>query len=194
MKFVLCLWVLALCAMGAPARAQEPGTPSRLFSDSAIARAVAAIPVEIQQIDPRADWSRVVRLSASTPIVLRTRAGTSKRCRFVSADAATLTVVDLEDPSAPTLRVARDDVEEIMQRTGRRGSRLGAAIGVGAGVFLGVGSAIALAYKDCGGNCADEKFLIGLSLIGMPVAGGFAGYYLPGDGRKLTTVYLRPSG
>jgi hypothetical protein len=194
MKLRVIVWVLAVVGIGVPARAQAPVPAPRLFSDEAIGRAIARMPIEISQVDPRADWSRVMGLSAAQPIIVRTRGGAPRRGRFVSADASTLTVVDLEAPGTPTLRLARTDVDEILQRTGRRGSVLGAAIGAGGGVLLGIVSAINLAFMDCGGSCGDERFLIGLSLVGIPVAGGFAGYYLPGDSRRLTTIYLRPPG
>lgn len=194
MKSRVFVWVLVVVGIGVPAWAQAPVPAPRLFSDEAIGRAIAKMPIETPQVDPRADWSRVMGLSAADPIIVRTRGGAARRGRFVSADATTLTVVDLEAPGTPTLRLARTDVDEILQRTGRRGSVLGAAIGAGAGVFLGVGSAIALATRQCGNSCADERFLIGVSLVGIPVAGGLAGYYLPGDARRLTTIYLRPPG
>ena len=34
-----------------------------------------------------------------------------------------------------------------------------------------------LAFKQCGGSCNDEKFLMGASLVGFPVLGGSLGYW-----------------
>jgi hypothetical protein len=134
----------------------------------------------------------VQQLAASTEIVLSARGLTSRKCRLVTATETTLAVVDLDDANRPTLQIPRDEVLEIKQRTGGRGSWLGAVIGTGAGVLLGVGSAITLATRQCGGSCDDEKFLIGLSIAGLPIAGGLAGYYLPKASRTLTTIYRRP--
>jgi hypothetical protein len=143
-------------------------------------------------MDPRAGWARVQQLAGSTEIVLSARGLMSRKCRLVAASDTTLTVVDLDDSKRPTLQIPRDEVLEIQQWIGGRGSWLGAAIGTGAGVLFGVGSAIALATRQCGGSCADEKFLIGASIAGLPIAGGLAGYYLPKTRRSLTTIYRKP--
>ena len=62
-------------------------------------------------------------------------------------------------------------------RQSRRGV-IGAVIGAAAGAVLGVGLAIGYATRDCGGSCRDERVMIGVSLIGIPVAAGIAGYYI----------------
>ena len=36
---------------------------------------------------------------------------------------------------------------------------------------------LVLGFKQCGSSCDDEKFLILLSVIGLPIAGGVLGYY-----------------
>jgi hypothetical protein len=43
---------------------------------------------------------------------------------------------------------------------------------------LGVGLAIEYATRDCGSSCSDERAMIGVSLIGIPIAGGLAGYHI----------------
>ena len=55
---------------------------------------------------------------------------------------------------------------------------VGAVIGAAAGVVVGVGLAIGYATRDCGNSCSDERAMIGVSLIGIPVGAGFAGYYI----------------
>ncbi len=141
--------------------------------------------------DPRHDWSRLRQLAGSE-IVLRAQGLPASRCRLVLFEDAGLTAVDLDSPNRNTLRIARADVDEVSQWIGRRGSPLGAVIGAGVGIVAGVWLALGLAFKQCGRSCSDEKFLIGLSLVGTPIAGGFLGYRLPGDSRTLTTIYLRP--
>ena len=62
-------------------------------------------------------------------------------------------------------------------RQSKRGV-IGAVIGAAAGVVLGVGLAIGYATRDCGSSCGDERVMIWASLIGIPVAGGLAGYHI----------------
>jgi hypothetical protein len=196
MKSIVRSLVAVLClAATLPASAHEPNAddrPHRMFTTGALKRAVAGVPVDAAaRVDPQTDWSEVRRLAPSAEIIVTAGGMTSRSCRFVSADDAMLTVIDLEGADRPARQIARDDVREIRRWIGRRGSKLGAAIGAGAGAFLGFVSALNLAYRDCGGDCSDEKFLMGLSLVGMPVAGGFAGYYVPKGGRQLQTIYLK---
>ena len=76
--------------------------------------------------------------------------------------------------------------------TRKRGSKLGAVIGAGVAGVVGVGMAIGLATKDCEGSCTDEKVGIGLALVGLPIGGGFAGYYLFPGKPRVEVIYTRP--
>ena len=51
--------------------------------------------------------------------------------------------------------------------------------------------ALNVAFRDCGGNCSDERLLMGAALVGTPVAGGFLGYHA--FARTNQVVYRRPS-
>jgi hypothetical protein len=62
-------------------------------------------------------------------------------------------------------------------RRSKRGA-IGAVIGAAAGAVLGVGLAVNYATRQCGSSCSDEKALIWASLIGIPIGGGVAGYYI----------------
>jgi hypothetical protein len=62
-------------------------------------------------------------------------------------------------------------------RQSKRGA-IGAVIGAAAGAVLGVGLAVGLATRDCGSGCGDERAMIWVSLIGIPIAGGLAGYHI----------------
>ena len=62
-------------------------------------------------------------------------------------------------------------------RQSKRGV-IGAVVGAAAGAVLGVGLAIGYATRDCGSSCSDERAMIGVSLIGIPVVGGLAGYHI----------------
>jgi hypothetical protein len=182
------LWV----ASGTAATAQAPGTAKPVFTGHAITAALShATAAIVAPQDPPYDWSRLRQLT-NMEIVLFAQGLTGRRCRLVAVEDAALTVVDLESPGRATLRIPRTDINEIRQWMGRRGSRLGAIIGAAGGFGLGFASALALSYKQCGGSCADERILIGASLVGMPIAGGLLGYRLAGDKRVLTTIYLKP--
>jgi hypothetical protein len=185
------LFVLWL-AGGTAAMAQAPGSARPVFTGQAITAALSHVTATIAAPqDPRDDWSRLRQLT-KIDIVLFAQGLAGRTCRIVAVEDAALTVVDLESPNRTTLRIPRTDVSEIRQWTGRRGSPLGAVIGAAGGFALGYASAVALAYKQCGGSCADERILIGASLVGMPIAGGLLGYRLPGGNRTLTTIYLKP--
>lgn len=189
LSFVLfVLWLTG----GTAAMAQTPGSARPVFTREAITAALSHVTATIAAPqDPRDDWSRLRQLT-KIDIALFAQGLAGRRCRIVAVEDAALAVVDLESPNRTTLRIPRADVSEIKQWTGRRGSPLGAVIGAAGGLVLGFGVAIALADKQCGGSCADERILVGVSLVGIPIAGGLLGYRLPGGNRTLTTIYLKP--
>lgn len=76
-------------------------------------------------------------------------------------------------------RIARTDVLEIrVIRT--RGSTRGAVIGTGAGLLLGVTTMLGIGFNKCttaqGGCHGAWGPLMGLAVVGFPVAGGVLGY------------------
>ena len=71
--------------------------------------------------------------------------------------------------------IPRADVVQV-SRYERRGSGWGALAGGLGGFLVGLRVGAPLAFKQCGSTCNDEKFLMGLSLIGIPIGGGFLGY------------------
>ncbi|HKY22933.1 MAG TPA: hypothetical protein VJM31_17090 [Vicinamibacterales bacterium] len=73
-------------------------------------------------------------------------------------------------------RFMRGDIREITGRERPRGSVAGAVGGAAGGLLLGAFFAVNLAFKHCGGDCSDEGVLMGLSLVGLPIATGFLGY------------------
>jgi hypothetical protein len=72
---------------------------------------------------------------------------------------------------------AHAEAPAVAARQSKRGA-IGAVIGAAAGAVLGVGLAIGYATRDCGNGCSDERAMIWVSLIGIPVAGGLAGYHI----------------
>jgi hypothetical protein len=187
----LALFILLL-AGGTAAMAQGLGPARPVFTRQTLAAALSRVtPTIAAPQDPSDDWSRL-RQRLESEIVLFAPGLAGRRCRLVAVEDAALTIVDLESPTGAELRILRADVSEVRQWTGRRGSPLGAVIGATIGIVAGSALALELAFKQCGESCADEKFLIGVSLVGLPIAGGFLGYRLPGGNRKLTTIYFRP--
>jgi hypothetical protein len=76
--------------------------------------------------------------------------------------------------------IPRSAVREIrLERT--RGSKIGAAVGATAGTVAGLLTAPYWMMKQCNGSCGDEQFMLGASLVGLPVAGALVGYWPRGE-------------
>ncbi len=159
------------------------------LTPAAIRRAVDAERTQAAQLDPRAQWSRVERLAPGTDVTVVFGTRPSLHGAIESADGSGLSL-RLTDTRVE--RIDRADVLEVRALGRRRGSTKLAVVGAAAGALLGFVGALHLAFAECGGNCSDEKFLMGLSLVGAPVAGGFIGYYGGSSGRRSETVYVRP--
>lgn len=172
---------LALVAQSSTPQAPQP------FSRSSIRLAMAPT-----LLDPPAgaqsDWARVMQLAPDDEVTVVT-GPTTISGRVVRVDQAGLT---LRPSSGGTTTFERSSIQEVRLTTKRRGSKLGAVIGAGAAGFLGVGLAIGLATKDCDGSCTDEKVGMGVALIGLPIGGGFAGYYLWPARSRVEVIYTRP--
>jgi len=78
-------------------------------------------------------------------------------------------------------RAPREDVRELRVAGKRKGNKrmaaIGAVAGAGAGLLVGGLVGLSMGDKDCGSSCTDEKALVGLSVIGLPVALGLLGCY-----------------
>ena len=75
-------------------------------------------------------------------------------------------------------RTPREDVSEIRVAGHRKGNKRLAAVGAGAGFLVGAYIGLSMADNYCGSSCSDEKVLVGLSVIGLPIALGLLGYYV----------------
>jgi hypothetical protein len=73
-------------------------------------------------------------------------------------------------------RIPPREVVAIETPPARRGSVIGAALGAAAGFAVGFRLATYFANRQCNRGCSDEQALMGLSLVGLPVAGGVLGY------------------
>ncbi|MEO7189712.1 MAG: hypothetical protein ABI051_01500 [Vicinamibacterales bacterium] len=184
------LFVTVLLLLLVPQRS-EAQQDRRIFSRDTLLRSVAA--AEGHQLrDPRTDWDRVRRLKPATAIIVSANTIGVRRCRLESADDSGIVVVDLEAAARPTIRVLRTDITRVERLAGRQGSVAGAIAGGGGGFALGLYTATLLAYKDCGGGCSDEQFLMTVSLVGLPIAGAVLGYHLSGGTRRLEVIYVAP--
>ena len=135
----------------------------------------------------QSDWARVERLRPGTQIAVVVDAKSDVRGELLSSDGTGLTV---RTTGGSTDRIARSDVGEVRDLT-KRGSKRNAIIGAGAGAFVGYVMAVNFALRDCGGSCDDERVLVGVSLVGVPTAGGLLGYHLFKTGNRV--VYRRGS-
>ena len=120
-------------------------------------------------------WSRVIGLAPETKVLVEVRGAAAASRIFVRADESELIVKTPELPDV-LQRLPRQDIVAIKTPPRRHGSKIGAAIGAAGGFVLGYAAAVQLAYKQCNGSCSDEKALMALSLVGLPIAGGWLGY------------------
>jgi hypothetical protein len=179
-------WLVLALARPAPGSA-DPLASSPLSSAS-IRRAVASASASTPPTGAQTGrWDQVTALKPGDPLAVTSDGRPSLEGDFLAADADGLTL-RLEDGT--NARLLRSQVTEV-RRAGRRGSVRNAIIGAGAGAFLGFVMGLNVALRDCGGDCRDERVLVGLSLVGTPVAGGLLGYYAFGRGRHV--VYQRPA-
>jgi hypothetical protein len=187
-----CAWLVAAGIVAHTWPTAATGGPaSGMFSREALARAVAATPAWRLQLDPRTVWSRVRDLRPNTDIAVVVEGRpASLSGALTSADDAGLSL--RVSSTGQVEHLARPQVLEVRAATRFRGSRLAAVLGGTAGGVLGFSTAVYLAQRECGGNCGDEKAMIGLSLVGMPVGGALAGYFGFGRRMELKVVYVRP--
>src|SRR5438105_1056857 len=68
--------------------------------------------------------------------------------------------------------IAKDDIVEIA-RPPRRASPSAVVGGVGAGILGGIVMAPVFIFSPCHGSCAPNEVMLVLTLIGLPIAGGF---------------------
>ena len=169
--------------------ATGPAVAQSRFDTAALRLALRGIEPTPATRQAEDGWRRVLGLAPGTRVSIRTDRGAVLSGAFVSADATSVTFTRAGSSTAETVR--RTELVEVQVQRPRRGSILGAVALGAAGVFVGVGSAIYLAERDCGGNCTDEKFLIGASLVGLPVGGAWLGYRAFSRGGT-ETIYARP--
>ena len=129
---------------------------------------------------PQSNWSSVRELAPGTQIVLAVRGGWRATVTVRQVDDAAIAV---QTKDSNHTRVAREDVIEIALPPHRS---IGRALGLGAaGAGVGFLLAFRISYKNCGESCSDERALMTLSLVGLPVGLGLAGYYSSNNSRVI---------
>jgi hypothetical protein len=194
-RVLLCIVATVCVASFNTLHAEDLTRASSIFSRQALQRALPPLSeAGLPQLDPWTNWTAVHHLPPSTEIILTRRGTSTRKCRVLSVNDVSLTVVDLEAAGQPTVRVARDEVVQIARWVGPRGSKKGAIAGAAGGFLLGFVTSVGLANKQCGTSCGDEQLLMAVSLVGMPIGGMILGYGVsPSMGRReLETVYVAP--
>lgn len=157
-------------------------------------------------VSPLTDWSRVMKLKRGSAVRLMLSEDRTALGLLARADEDGIVFIDTSfgltkdetramlmayaetatpsmklrggalDPTRVAQAVRRAEVREVFHRK-RKGSILGAILGAAAGVFLGLVAAFQFVFRECGASCAEEWVMFWLSLVGIPVALGTAGYY-----------------
>ena len=172
------LIVAGSIAPAAPVTSRESLTASAIR----LARDIAAEPPAAPQ-SRKGDWGNVRDLDTGSRVRVTLRSGIFKEGTLAEVDDDRIVV---SSSANGRIVVARTDVAEVSKPMRR--SLVGGVLGTAVGGVLGVGSAVTLAFKQCGGSCNDEKLLLWGSLIALPIAGGYGGARLGAVGRW-TTVY-----
>jgi len=169
--------LLAILTTSVQAQKQSAGPLMRAVHEEASRLAAARdnVGAHVQTKDRSTSWSRVIGLAPETKIVVEVRGAAAVTRTFVLADESELIVKAPESPDV-LQRFPRQDIVTIKTPPRRHGSKIGAAIGAAGGFVLGYAAAVNLAYKQCNGSCSDEKALMAVSLVGLPIAGGWLGY------------------
>jgi hypothetical protein len=179
-----------------PLQAQQPAAAGPLMRAThqvswlETARGNAA--TAVQTGNRSTSWSRVIGLAPGAKILVEVRGAAAVPRTFVGADESEL-VVKAPESRDVLQRFPRQDIVAIKTPPRRHGSKIGAAIGAAGGFVLGYAAAVNLAYKQCNGSCSDEKALMALSLVGLPIAGGWLGYQATSRTTE-DVVYRAPVG
>jgi hypothetical protein len=88
-------------------------------------------------------------------------------------------------------RIPQAEIVAIETPPARRGSVVGAVVGAAAGFVVGYRMAVHFAYAQCNGSCGGEQAMMGVSLVGMPVAGSLLGYQSKTEVTR-TIIYSSP--
>jgi len=170
---ILVVLVLSLVTSVVPVAAQDrfvsaPGPIASSITSEAARIAASQTKAEADDLA----WASLQKIDRDTEVDVLDRAGTVTRGRLAEVDGASVRLLD----GVLSTRIARRDVVEISTPRGG-GSSPGAAGGVALGILAGLAITAAIASSPCGGSCGGEKILMGVTMVGLPVGLGFAGYH-----------------
>jgi hypothetical protein len=169
------LFALILSLVASPTPAATPGWTTPESGPLARSIATEAARLAASQKKPDADdlaWASVQETGRDTEVDVLDRSGTVTRGRLAEVNDAAVRVRN----GVLSTWIARGDVVEIATQKGG-GSPAGVAGGVALGILAALVIAPAIGFSPCHGSCTDGKFLIGATVIGLPVGLGIAGYH-----------------
>jgi hypothetical protein len=138
-----------------------------------------------QTAAPNQSWDILRQLQAREKIDVERKTGKKKLLgKFVSQSDTEL-VIERKRKNAS---FGRDDVKNIwrVKPPSRKKRAIFTAIGGGAGYFLGLIPALGMAFDESGSAAGFYA-----ALIGVPVGGALAGYFMAGRGKR-TLIYSAP--
>jgi hypothetical protein len=165
---------LSFLAPAIPVAAQDWAAPA----PGPIARSLSAEAVKLAEVQTKIDgddagWARVRQLGSGTEVLVLDKQGARIQSHFVEADDTALLMRD----GALSTRINRADVVEIATVGNGKGSASAAA---GLALAGGVAALLidgGLMFASCDGSCAGNAAMMVGVTVGLPLAGGFGGYY-----------------
>ena len=159
--FCLC-WILILAAPSV--RAQQASAPNQSWD--VLRQTLVAGNLQVERKDGKKFSGEMISLSDTELVIER---------------------------KGKTESFKRDDVKKVWRvvAPSRTKRTIFKAVGWTAGFLVGTIIAVEVGFKECDGSCADEKAGIAAALIGLPIAGLFAGMALAGKGNR-TLIYSAP--
>ncbi|MBS1790621.1 MAG: hypothetical protein JST85_23080 [Acidobacteria bacterium] len=142
-----------------------------------------------QSTTPNQSWDALKQTLTAGKVMVETKSGKKRTGQFTSISDTEL-VLERKGKPEPIPRAEVKTVWTVAPPSRAKQTAFG-ALGLAGGLLGGVFIAVGLGFKECGGSCADEGTGIIAALIGLPVAGLFAGRALAGNGKR-TLVFSAP--
>lgn len=154
-----------------------------------LAMTLTSLPVLGQGTTPaNQSWDVLRQLPGAQTLQVEKRNGKKSSGQIISCSDTELVIERKGKPET----FSRNDVKKVwvIAPASRQKKAIFGGIGAGVGIVVGVPLGVSLGFKRCGGNCADEGAAALALLIGLPVAGAFAGRALATG--KRTLIYSAP--
>ena len=154
-----------------------------------LAMAFSTLPAMAQNTAPvNQSWDALRQLPGAQTLQVEKQNGKKSTGQIISCSDTELVIERKGKPET----FSRNDVKKVwaIAPASRQKKAIFGGIGAGVGIVVGVPLGVSLGFKRCGGNCADEGAAALALLIGLPVAGAFAGRALAKG--KRTLIYSTP--